>query len=70
MNHLEFLFPGTLVFFLILLFYSSYSNLRGHGRQGCVTILTLSIYGAKEDKLQITCNEINPRALFELAEES
>lgn len=72
MNHLVILFPGTftLIFFLTFLFYSSYSSLRGHGRKGCVTILTLSIHRAEEDKLKITYKEINPRALFESAKES
>lgn len=42
-------------FFLTLWFYSSYSNLRGHRRQGYVTILIFSIRMGNKEKNHKLC---------------
>lgn len=53
-----FLGPLLLAFFLTLLFYSSYSNFRGHRRQDCVTILILSICRTKEGKHKLRVKKL------------
>lgn len=57
--------PLPLALSLPPLFYSSYSNLRGHVRWDCITTVLFSICRAREGKMQIVSNEINPGASFE-----